>query len=77
MTAPAPNQQKDHPDVVVLPPILLLAVIALGVFLDRFFPLGILGQLPTTQRLVIGLIPLLGGFCFPAMMRRTFARAQA
>jgi len=75
MTAPAPDQQKDHPDVVVFPPILLLAVIALGVILNRFFPLGILGQLLTTPRLVIGLILLLGGFSFPAMTRRTFTRA--
>jgi protein-S-isoprenylcysteine O-methyltransferase Ste14 len=75
MTSPALDRQKDHPDVVVFPPVLLLAVIALGVILDRFLPLGILGQLPTTPRLIVGLILLLGGFSFPAMTRRTFASA--
>ena len=58
MTSPALDQQKDHPDVVVFPPVLLLAVIALGVILDRFFPLGILGHLPITPRLIVGLILL-------------------
>jgi hypothetical protein len=75
MTSPALDQQKDHPDVVVFPPVLLLAVIALGVILDRFFPLGILGQLPITPRLIVGLILLLGGFSFPAMTRHTCASA--
>ena len=77
MTTPAPpqDQQKDHPDVVIFPPVLLLATIALGVILDQFFPLGILAKLPTTARLVIGAILLVAGASLPVMTRRTFDRA--
>jgi protein-S-isoprenylcysteine O-methyltransferase Ste14 len=77
MATPAPpqDQQKDHPDVVIFPPVLLLATIALGVILDQFFPLGILAKLPTTARLVIGAILLVAGASLPVMTRRTFDRA--
>jgi protein-S-isoprenylcysteine O-methyltransferase Ste14 len=66
---------KDHPDVVIFPPVLLLATIALGVILDQFFPLGILAKLPTTARLVAGAIVLVAGASLPVMTRRTFGRA--
>jgi hypothetical protein len=69
MTAPAEDPQKDHPDVVVFPPILLFALIAVGVILDRFFPLGILAQLPAMPRLVAGAILLVFGASFPVMTR--------
>jgi hypothetical protein len=75
MTVPAEDPQKDHPDVVVFPPILLFALIAVGVILDRFFPLGILAQLPVTPRLVAGAILLVFGASFPIMTRLAFARA--
>jgi protein-S-isoprenylcysteine O-methyltransferase Ste14 len=77
MTAPAPgqDQEKDHPDVVIFPPVLLLATIALGVILDQFFPLGIIARLPTAARLIVGLILLVGGFSFTAMIKRTFTQA--
>jgi protein-S-isoprenylcysteine O-methyltransferase Ste14 len=75
MTAPAEDPQKDHPDVVVFPPILLFALIAVGVILDRFFPLGILAQLPAMPRLVAGAILLVFGASFPVMTRLAFARA--
>ena len=63
MTTPAPpqDQQKDHPDVVIFPPVLLLATIALGVILDQFFPLGILArQVPAPARQDHGQPPLQG-----------------
>jgi protein-S-isoprenylcysteine O-methyltransferase Ste14 len=77
MTAPAPgqDQEKDHPDVVIFPPVLLLATIALGIILGQFFPLGIIARLPTAPRLIVGLILLIGGFSFTAMIKRTFTRA--
>jgi protein-S-isoprenylcysteine O-methyltransferase Ste14 len=77
MTTPAPaqDQHKDHPGVVIFPPVLLLATIALGIILDRFFPLGILAKLPTTARLLAGLILLVAGASLPIMTRRSFGRA--
>jgi protein-S-isoprenylcysteine O-methyltransferase Ste14 len=75
MTAPAEDPQKDHPDVVVFPPILLFALIAVGVILDRFFPLGLLAQLPAAPRLFVGLILLVLGATLIVMTRRTFAGA--
>jgi protein-S-isoprenylcysteine O-methyltransferase Ste14 len=74
MTTPAPAQdeQKDHPDVVIFPPVLLLATIALGVILGQFFPLGFLTKLPGIPRLVIGAVLLVGGLSVVANVRRVF-----
>ena len=73
MTAPAPAQEeKDHPDVVIFPPVLLLATIALGIILDQFVPLGFLTKLPGIPRLVAGAALLVGGFSVVASVRRVF-----
>jgi protein-S-isoprenylcysteine O-methyltransferase Ste14 len=69
------DQTQDHANVVALPPVLLLATIALGIILDQFFPLGILAKLPTAARLSVGALLLLAGIFQIAMTRRAFTSA--
>jgi protein-S-isoprenylcysteine O-methyltransferase Ste14 len=69
------EQAQDNPGVVVLPPIILLATVALGVILDWFLPLGLLAHLPWTPRIVAGAILLVLGASMPFSVRRAFVSA--
>jgi protein-S-isoprenylcysteine O-methyltransferase Ste14 len=69
------EQAQDNPGVVVFPPIILLATVALGVILDWFLPLGLLAHLPWTPRMVAGATLLVLGASMPFSVRRAFVSA--
>jgi protein-S-isoprenylcysteine O-methyltransferase Ste14 len=68
------NEVHDRADVIVLPPVLLLATIAVGVILDWLVPIGFLAKLPTT-RLVVGAILFVLGASIPVIARQAFVKA--
>ena len=70
-----PDQTKGNPGVIVFPPLILLAVVVLGIVLDYLLPLGWLGGLPRILRFVLGLALLLFGLSFPIRARRAFEAA--
>jgi protein-S-isoprenylcysteine O-methyltransferase Ste14 len=80
-TEQATEQPQDNPgaqdnaNVIVFPPIILLATVALGVILDGFLPLGLMAHLPWIPRMVAGAILLLLGASMPFMVRRAFISA--
>ena len=69
------GESKDNPGVIVFPPLILLAVLVLGLLLDYLLPLGWLSALPHTPRLVVGLLLFLCGASFPIRARRAFKAA--
>ena len=70
-----PDEAKDNPGVIVFPPLILLAVVVLGIVLDYLLPLGWLDGLPRILRFVLGLALLLFGLSFPVRARRAFEAA--
>lgn len=70
-----PDQTKGNPGVIVFPPLILLAVVVLGIVLDYLLPLGWLDGLPRILRFVLGLALLLFGLSFPIRARRAFEAA--
>jgi protein-S-isoprenylcysteine O-methyltransferase Ste14 len=70
-----PDKAKDNPGVIVFPPLILLAVVVLGIVLDYLLPLGWLDGLPRILRFVLGLALLLFGLSFPVRARRAFEAA--
>lgn len=69
------DEASDSPNVIVLPPILLLATIAAGVVLDWLVPTGLLAALPTVPRVVVGAILFALGASVPVTARRAFVKA--
>lgn len=69
------DHPTDHPDVVIFPPILLMAVVALGVILDWFVPLGFMTRLPGIPRILAGAALILFGLSMPLSVRKTFTDA--
>jgi len=69
------NPTKDTPGVIVFPPLILFAVLVLGLLLDYLAPLDWLVRLPPTLRLVAGLLLFLFGASFPFRVRRAFEAA--
>ena len=69
------DQTKDNANVVVFPPLLLLATIVLGVLLDWLVPIGIVAKLPATPRIVTGAILFALGVALVVTGRTTFIRA--
>jgi protein-S-isoprenylcysteine O-methyltransferase Ste14 len=69
------SEIKDNPGVIVFPPLILLAVLVLGLLLDYLLPLGVLAALPRILRLVVGLLLFLFGASFPIRARRAFKAA--
>jgi protein-S-isoprenylcysteine O-methyltransferase Ste14 len=69
------DQPQNNPNVVVFPPVILLATVALGIILDWFVPLGVMAHLPWTPRMVVGAILLVLGASLPFRVRRAFASA--
>ena len=69
------DEAHDSPNVIVLPPILLLATIAAGVILDWLVPIGVLASLPTVPRIVAGAILFVLGASVPVTARQAFVKA--
>lgn len=65
---------KDIPGVIVFPPLLLLAVLIVGIALDLLLPLTLFNPIPTPVRIVVGLALLLLGLASGIIGKRTFDR---
>jgi protein-S-isoprenylcysteine O-methyltransferase Ste14 len=70
-----PGETRDNPGVIVFPPLILLAVLVLGLLLDYLLPLNVIDALPRILRLVVGLLLFLFGASFPIRVRRAFQAA--
>src|SRR5215467_6085650 len=70
-----PAATRDTPGVIVFPPLILLAVLVLGLLLDHVLPLNIVEALSRTLRLIVGLLLFLFGASFPIRVRRAFEAA--
>jgi protein-S-isoprenylcysteine O-methyltransferase Ste14 len=70
------DQAPDNPNVVILPPILLLATIITGIVLDWLVPIGIFETVPRTPRMVVGVILFVLGASMPVTARRAFHEAE-
>jgi protein-S-isoprenylcysteine O-methyltransferase Ste14 len=69
------DQAKDNPGVIVFPPLLLLAVLVLGLVLDHLLPLDVVDTLPRVLRLVLGVALFVFGLSFPIRAKRAFEGA--
>jgi len=69
------DEAHDNPNVLVLPPLLLLATIAAGVILDWLVPIGVLPTLPAVPRMVVGAILFVLGASAPVSARQAFMKA--
>ena len=69
------EETRDTPGVIVFPPLILLAVLVLGLLLDYLLPLDVIDALPRVLRLVVGLLLFLFGASFPIRVRRAFEAA--
>ena len=67
MNEPAP----DRPDVLVFPPVILIATIALGFLLQWLVPFGVLASFDRTSRYIAGGILCLVGLIVSALGART------
>jgi protein-S-isoprenylcysteine O-methyltransferase Ste14 len=70
-----PGETRDNPGVIAFPPLILLAVLVLGLLLDYLLPLNVIDALPRILRLVVGLLLFLFGASFPIRVRRAFETA--
>jgi protein-S-isoprenylcysteine O-methyltransferase Ste14 len=66
--------QPDRPDIVVFPPLIPLAVLVLGLLLQRLLPLGLLVQVPALPRIVIGALAFAVGLALIVIANRHFRR---
>lgn len=69
------EETRDTPGVIVFPPLILLAVLVVGLLLDYLVPLNVIDALPRVLRLVVGLLLFLFGASFPVRVRRAFEAA--
>jgi len=65
---------NDHPDVVVFPPLVPLAILVIAVALQRFVPLNMLAALTPTPRIVAGALIAAAGLIIVISAQRTLAR---
>jgi protein-S-isoprenylcysteine O-methyltransferase Ste14 len=69
-----PTSSQDHPNVVIFPPLILAATIALGVALQWLFPKGVLSMVSVPWRMALGVIVIFAGVVLAAMGRRILMR---
>ena len=50
------NQAHDNPNVIIFPPMLLLATIITGIVLDWLVPIGLLDVVSRWARMIVGAI---------------------
>ena len=55
------DTSRDAPNVIIFPPLIPLSVLVLGVVLNAFMPLGLLGNVPFLGRIVVGTIAFIAG----------------
>jgi protein-S-isoprenylcysteine O-methyltransferase Ste14 len=67
-------EEKDVPGVIVFPPLIPLAVLLVGGFLDWLFPLSLLAPVPLPVRIVVGLALFALGLTSAVLGSRNFVR---
>jgi protein-S-isoprenylcysteine O-methyltransferase Ste14 len=60
------EQARDNPDVIVFPPVIPCATIALAFLLQWLIPLGALGSSGSTWRIALGIVLVLAGIAISA-----------
>src|SRR5262245_55057546 len=65
---------RDHPDVIVFPPVILLTTLVLACMLQWLWPLGALASTSQPGRIAVGCALLLAGVALAAGGRRTLTR---
>jgi protein-S-isoprenylcysteine O-methyltransferase Ste14 len=70
------NQARDNPNVIIFPPMLLLATIVTGIVLDWLVPIGLLDMVSGWARITIGAILFVLGASMPVTARRAFHEAK-
>jgi tellurite resistance protein TehA-like permease len=50
------DASRDTPNVIIFPPLIPISVLVVGVVLNLFMPLGLLGQVLFLGRIVVGAI---------------------
>jgi protein-S-isoprenylcysteine O-methyltransferase Ste14 len=68
------SDDKDVPGVLVFPPLLLLAVLVVGILLDWLVPLNFLSPIPVPVRLTLGPLLFLLGLVSAIFGKRAFDR---
>jgi protein-S-isoprenylcysteine O-methyltransferase Ste14 len=68
------TQMPDHPDVIIFPPLILAAALALACLLQALSPLGWLTGLGQVVRIGSGLVIAVTGFAIAASGRRLMVR---
>ncbi|AMN38605.1 methyltransferase family protein [Rhodoplanes sp. Z2-YC6860] len=66
--------EHDRPNLMVFPPLLLIATIALAAVLQWWWPLGVLGGLGQRWRIPVGAALMLLGIVLTALGGRTLVR---
>jgi protein-S-isoprenylcysteine O-methyltransferase Ste14 len=69
-----PESAQDHPNVVIFPPIILVATVALGCLAQWSLPISILATISETWRISFGVAIFLAGAFFVATGRRILVR---
>jgi protein-S-isoprenylcysteine O-methyltransferase Ste14 len=69
-----PEPAHDRPNVIVFPPIILAATVALGSVLQWSLPIGILADISQAWRISSGAAVILAGVLLAATGRRTLVR---
>jgi protein-S-isoprenylcysteine O-methyltransferase Ste14 len=69
-----PTSSQDHPNVVIFPPLILAATIALGVALQWLFPKGVLSMVSVPWRMALGVIVIFAGVVLATTGRRILMR---
>jgi len=70
------NQAHDNPNVIIFPPMLLLATIITGIVLDWLVPIGLLDVVSRWARMIVGAILFVLGASMPITARRAFHKAE-
>jgi protein-S-isoprenylcysteine O-methyltransferase Ste14 len=68
------DTSRDAPNVIIFPPLIPLSVLVLGVVLNAFMPLGLLGNVPFLGRIVVGTIAFIAGVGMVIGANRIFRR---
>jgi protein-S-isoprenylcysteine O-methyltransferase Ste14 len=68
-------QIPDHPDVVIFPPLILAAALAIACLLQALSPLGWLSGFGQDMRIAAGIVVAMIGFAIAASGRRRLVRA--
>lgn len=69
-----PETSLDHPKVVIFPPVILAATVALACLMQWLLPLGMLAGASPVTRIAAGCLIIIAGVALAASGRRTLTR---